>query len=117
MGSRRDPANRYSIEVLAASVDNTRGLSNEPISVVIVNERQRQGLILNSQQYGGGSSSWMVLPGAPLWQSRVVFNSLRPNASTARMMSVGVGGFAGTTTAVEETVVDGAGAPLGRPFS
>lgn len=81
IGTGRAASIPYAIDVLTASVENARGITNPPTSVTIINDRTREGLVLETQRYGG-SSSWMVLPGAPLWTARLSFNTRRPRESS-----------------------------------
>lgn len=99
----RDPASRFTIEVLTASVENARGIMNPSTSVVLVNQQQREGLVLDSQRYAV-TSSWMVLPGAPLWNDRVTFNTLRPRESNTSFRAVSTIGPIGDPLAVETNV-------------
>ena len=103
IGPGRIPKSRFSLEVLTASVENARNIVNPPTSVVVVNERQREGIVLDSQRYAM-SSSWMVLPGAPLWTARISFNALRPRESNTNLRAVSNDGSIGEPLIVETNV-------------
>jgi hypothetical protein len=87
IGGDQSASRSYMLEVLTASLIRDPIATAFPISVTVVYDRQHEGLVLDAQQYGN-SSSWMVLPGATVWTSRVSFNTLRPGDSNARIMTV-----------------------------
>jgi hypothetical protein len=75
------------IEVSTASTAAGNDLGSPMISVVIVNDVRREGIILHAGEFATGAS-WVVLPGAPVRTSRLRFDPGRPQSSAGFSMVV-----------------------------